>query len=144
MVRAGRCRGGRMLPNLRRFPISGLLVAFCAMSPFAAAAPPIRVMLLDGEQAGAYHAWQETTPYLKRMLADSGFFQVDVVTAPPRDGDFSSFKPDWSKYQVVVSNYDAPDARWSDSVKAGFEAFVRNGGGFVSVHAADNAFPQWK
>jgi uncharacterized protein len=107
-------------------------------------APPIRVMILDGEQAGAYHAWQETTPYLKRMLADAGIFQVDVVTAPPKDGDFSAFHPDWSNYQVVVSNYDAPDERWSDSLKASFEQYIRNGGGLVSYHAADNAFPHWK
>ena len=98
----------------------------------------------SASRAGPYHAWQETTPYLKRMLGDTGIFQVDVVTAPPRDGDFSSFKPDWSKYQVVVSNYDAPDARWSDSLKASFEEYVRNGGGFVAVHAADNAFRNGK
>src|SRR5664279_1564437 len=83
----------------------------------ARAASPIRVMLLDGEQGGPYHAWQETTPYLKKMLGDAGIFQVDVVTAPPKDGDFSKFLPDWSKYQVVVSNYDVPDERWSDSLK---------------------------
>src|SRR5689334_4253349 len=124
--------------------IAGLLGAAVTCVPPASAAQPIKVMLLDGEQAGAYHAWQETTPYLKRMLADAGIFQVDVVTAPPRDGDFSTFKPDWNKYQVVVSNYDAPDERWSDSLKASFEEYVRNGGGFVSVHAADNAFPNWK
>jgi type 1 glutamine amidotransferase len=101
-------------------------------------------MLLDGEQAGAYHAWQETTPYLKRMLEDAGIFQVDVVTAPPRDGDFSNFKPDWINYQVVVSNYDAPDEGWPDNLKASFVEYIRNGGGLVSVHAADNAFPNWK
>jgi type 1 glutamine amidotransferase len=108
------------------------------------AAPPVRVMLLDGEQGGPYHAWQETSPYLKRMLDDAGIFQVDVVTAPPKNGDFTKFQPDWSKYQVVVANYDAPDERWPDSLKASFEQYVRGGGGFVSVHAADNAFPQWK
>src|SRR3954453_8659376 len=110
----------------------------------ARAAAPIRVMLLDGEQGGPYHAWEETTPYLKKMLEEAGLFQVDVVTAPPRGGDFSNFKPDWSKYQVVVANYDAPDERWSDALKASFEQYVRGGGGFVSVHAADNAFPNWK
>ena len=108
------------------------------------AAPPIRVMILDGESGGPYHAWQQTTPYLKHMLTDAGIFQVDVVTAPPKDGDFSQFKPDWSKYQVVVWNYDAPDERWSDSLKASFEQYVRNGGGVVAVHASDNAFPHWK
>jgi hypothetical protein len=101
-------------------------------------------MILDGESGGPYHAWQETTPYLKRMLGDAGIFQVDVVTAPAKGGDFAAFKPDWSKYQVVVWNYDAPDDRWPDSLKASFEQYVRNGGGFVSVHAADNAFPKWK
>ena len=122
----GRCAGGRR-PRLRR-----------------RAASPIRVMLLDGEQGGPYHAWQETSPYLKRMLGDAGIFQVDVVTAPPKGGDFTAFKPDWSKYQVVVLNYDAPDERWPDSLKASFEQYVRNGGGLVVYHAADNAFPHWK
>jgi type 1 glutamine amidotransferase len=101
-------------------------------------------MLLDGEQGGPYHAWQETTPYLKRMLEDTGIFQVEVVTAPPPGGDFTNFKPEWSKYQVVIGNYDAPDERWPAALKTSFEEYVRNGGGFVSVHAADNAFPQWE
>jgi type 1 glutamine amidotransferase len=122
-------------------PAMGLLLV-CAASLWAA--PPIRVMILDGESGGPYHAWQQTTPYLKRMLTDAGIFQVDVVTAPPKDGDFSSFNPDWSKYQAVVWNYDAPDERWPDSLKASFEEYVRNGGGFVAVHASDNAFPHWK
>jgi hypothetical protein len=121
-----------------------LLGTALALASTVSAAPPIRVMLLDGEQAGPYHAWQETSPYLKRMLEDAGIFKVDVVTAPPRDGDFSAFRPDWSKYQVVVANYDAPDERWPDSLKASFERYVHDGGGFVSVDAADNAFPKWK
>jgi len=100
-------------------------------------------MILDGESGGPYHAWQETTPYLKRMLEETGLFQVNVVTAPPAGGDFSNFKPDWDKYQVVVFNYDAPDERWPDELKASFERYVRSGGGFVVVHAADNAFPKW-
>ncbi len=124
--------------------VAALLGAACACVIPISAAPRIRVMLLDGEQGGPYHAWQETTPYLKQMLVDAGIFQVDVVTAPPRDGDFSTFKPDWSKYKVVVANYDAPDERWPDSLKASFEQFIHNGGGLVSVHAADNAFPNWK
>ena len=129
---------------MRQMIIAGLLAAVLGGAVPARAAAPIRVMLLDGEQGGPYHAWQETTPYLKKMLGDAGVFQVDVVTAPPRDGDFSAFKPEWGKYQVVVANYDVPDERWSDGLKASFEQYVRNGGGLVSVHAADNAFPNWK
>ena len=116
--------------------------AFCLALPLEAA-PPIRVMILDGEQGGPYHAWQETTPYLKRMLEQTGLFQVDVVTAPPAGGDFGNFKPQFSRYQVVVANYDAPDERWSAELKASFEQYIKNGGGLVAVHAADNAFPGW-
>jgi len=31
----------------------------------------------------------------------------------------------------------------TNSSQAAFEEFVRNGGGFVSVHAANNSFPNW-
>ena len=135
--------GGEL--NNMKIRFTGMLLGIvCALAVPSPGAPPIRVLLLDGEQAGAYHAWQETTPYLKRMLEDSGIFQVDVVTAPPRNGDFGAFKPDWSKYQVIVSNYDAPDDRWPDTLKASFEEYIRYGGGLVSVHAADNAFANWK
>ena len=41
-------------------------------------------------------------------------------------------------------NYDAPDERWPADLKSSFEQYVKNGGGFVSVHAADNAFPGWE
>jgi type 1 glutamine amidotransferase len=121
--------------------IFGALLSFTLP---AGAAPRIRAMILDGEQGGPYHAWQETTPYLKKMLDEAGLFQTDVVTAPPPGGDFSKFKPDFAKYQVIVANYDAPDERWPDDLKASFEQYIRNGGGLVSVHAADNAFPGWR
>jgi uncharacterized protein len=128
--------------------IRAILTAVCCIVTLSAApvraAGPVKVMLLDGEQGGPYHAWQETTPYLKKMLEQAGRFQIDVVTAPPAGGDFSSFKPAFSKYKVVVSNYDVPDERWSAELKASFEAYIKNGGGLVSVHAADNAFPKWE
>ena len=107
------------------------------------AAPAIRVMLLDGESGGPYHKWQATTPVLKKQLEETGLFQVDVVTAPPAGGDYSSFKPEFSKYKVVVWNYDAPDDRWPAALKTAFEEYVKNGGGVVIVHAADNAFSGW-
>ena len=51
--------------------------------------------------------------------------------------------PKFSDYRAVVLNYDAPDDRWSDALKTAFDEYVSNGGGLVSVHAADNAFPGW-
>ena len=106
-------------------------------------AEPIRVMIVDGESGGPYHKWQLTTPVLKKELDETGLFQVDIVTAPAAGADFSRFRPEFIKYQVVVFNYDAPDERWPSDLKASFEEYIRNGGAFVAVHAADNAFPGW-
>jgi hypothetical protein len=99
-------------------------------------------MLLDGESGGPYHQWRLVTPVLQKQLEETGLFKVNVVTAPA-GGELSTFRPDFSNYAVVVWNYDAPDERWPPELKTSFENYVRGGGGFVSVHAADNAFPNW-
>jgi type 1 glutamine amidotransferase len=106
-----------------------------------AAAGPIRVMLLDGASGGSYHNWRVTTPVLKAVLEETGLFAVTVVTAPASDGDFSNFKPEFGKYQVIVSNYDAPE--WPANLRRELEDYIGGGGGLVVVHAADNAFPNW-
>jgi len=120
----------------------GVLVWISSGQAWAAA--PIPVLILDGESAAPYHNWQAETPVLKKELEEVGLFSVEVLTAPPKGSDFSDFHPEWSKYRVIVLNYDAPDERWPDSVKQSFEAYMKNGGGLVTVHAADNAFPHWQ
>jgi type 1 glutamine amidotransferase len=126
---------------LRKALLISAVLPFFILAPQAA--DPIRVMILDGESAGTYHQWRLVTPVLKKQLDETGLFKVDVVTAPSAGGDFNSFKPDFAAYRVVVLNYDAPDDRWSPALKASFEKYVQDGGGMVSVHAADNAFPNW-
>jgi type 1 glutamine amidotransferase len=103
-----------------------------------AAAPKYRLLIIDGQNN---HAWQQTTPVLKRLLEETGLFTVDVATTPPQGGDMSTFKPRFSDYRVVVSNYNGDS--WSPETRSAFEAYMRAGGGFVSYHAADNAFPDW-
>lgn len=107
------------------------------------AAGPIRVMLLDGQQSRS-HPWEPTSPVLKKMLEETGLFQVDEVTSPAMGGDFSNFKPEFKKYQVVLLNYDTTDDQWPASLKTSFEQYIENGGGLVVYHGADNSFPQWK
>src|SRR3954454_23390385 len=106
--------------------VAALLTAFASR-----AATPFAVMILDGESGGAYHDWQHVTPVLKKMLDETGLFATTVVTTPPAGADFSGFAPDFSKFQVVVMNYDAPDERWPAALKTSFDRFVTNGGGFV-------------
>jgi uncharacterized protein len=118
-----------------------VVLALLTVSLPVLAADPIPVMLLDGQSGGPYHQWRLVTPVLKKQLEETGLFRVDVVTSPQSDGDFSNFNPDFKKYKVVVSNYDAPE--WPDRLKKAFEDYMNAGGGFVSVHAANNAFPGW-
>jgi type 1 glutamine amidotransferase len=120
-----------------------IILAVLAVALVARAAAPIPVMLLDGESGGRYHDWQQVTPALKKMLDETGLFTVTVVSTPPAGGDFSGFAPEFTKYRAVVLNYDAPDDRWPAALKSSFEQYVAAGGGVISVHAADNAFPRW-
>jgi type 1 glutamine amidotransferase len=108
----------------------------------SAATQPIPILLVDGQSGGSYHVWQLTTLVLKKELDETGLFAVSVATAPHSDGDFSNFKPNFAAYQAIVWNYDAPD--WPADLSAQLEDYVKNGGGLVIVHGADNAFPNWQ
>jgi uncharacterized protein len=129
---------------MQKWLVAIATVALCLRTPAAWAAQHIHVLIVDGESAGPYHNWRATTPVMKKELEEAGIFDVEVLTVPPAGGDFSRFHPDWSKHGVIVMNYDAPDERWSDDVKQSFEAYMKAGGGLVTVHAADNAFPHWQ
>jgi type 1 glutamine amidotransferase len=101
---------------------------------------PLRVLILDGHNQ--HHNWQATTPLLQHILRSSGRFHVDVATAPPEGEDMSHYRPDFGDYDVVLSNYNSQ--YWDDEIKESFLEFVRGGGGFVCVHAANNAFADWQ
>lgn len=106
----------------------------------AAAPTMIKVMLLTGE-SNRYHDWTKSSPLIKRYLDETGLFAVDVVTAPPKDVEKSDFNPKFSNYAAVVMDYETRD--WPTATKAAFVEYMKNGGGLVSIHAADNAFPDW-
>lgn len=128
---------------MRRAVLFSLSIYASFVMQFARGAEPISVMLLDGESGGPWHDWPAVTAALQQVLDEAGLFEVTVVTAPPAGGDFENFSPNFSAYDAVVMNYEAPDERWPQRLKTAFERYVREGGGFVSVHAADNAFPGW-
>jgi hypothetical protein len=107
----------------------------------AVAAEKVRVLIIDGQNN---HNWRAMTPPMKAELERSGRFTVDVVTTPaPKAARelWDAFRPDFSRYDVVLSNYNGEP--WPEGVRKALEDYVSKGGGLAIIHAANNAFPDW-
>lgn len=63
-----------------------------------------------------------------------------IVKEPQAD---SSFAPNFSEYNVVISNLGWKASIWPEPTKAAFAKYMREGGGLVVVHAANNSFGKW-
>ena len=104
------------------------------------AAEPLKALIVDGQNN--HGVWPTTTKMMKQFLEETKLFTVDVATSAPQGTD-PNFKPDFSKYAVVISNFGHGAAPWPAETQKAFEKYVSGGGGFVVVHAADNSFPEW-
>ena len=140
-----------------------LATASSLVPPLTAAEPALRALILDGQNN--HGAWPKTTQMMKAYLEETGLFRVDVArtaytwqgedllekyslpgvkTTPGKEPQSDpDFKPDFGQYQVVISNLGFGAAPWPRETQAAFERYVREGGGFVVVHAADNSFGDW-
>src|SRR3954447_21780549 len=121
------------------------LLAGCLLAgpivPAATAADKLRVLIVDGQNN---HDWRMMTPPMKADLEKSGRFTVDVVTTPPAkspESAWDAFRPDFRKYDVVLSNYNGEP--WPREVQKALEEYVSKGGGLSIIHAANNSFPAW-
>jgi len=98
-----------------------------------------RALLITGQ---SNHNWQGSAPILKTILDQTKLFTTDIAQTPKEKGDMSTFEPNFSKYNIVVMDYNGDS--WSEKTKAAFLEFVKNGGGVVIYHEADNSFADWK
>lgn len=124
----------------------------------------IKVLIIDGQNNHA--VWPMSTIMMKQYLEETGLFTVEIERSnfiwkseekkdyltlanveakslskePRTDPDFS---PKFNKFDVVISNFGWKAADWPEKTKKKFEKYMRKGGGFVSVHAANNSFPKW-
>ena len=116
------------------------MVAFALITTALSAAPLHKIMLLTG-QSSKYHDWTRSAPPVKTYLDQTGLFAVDVVITPPAGAGMAGFAPKFSDYAAIVIVYEG--AEWPATTKAAFVDYMKNGGGLVSVHDTDNAFPYW-
>lgn len=66
--------------------------------------------------------------------------KTTVVEEPQEDPNFA---PDFSKYDVVISNLGWKASAWPMPTQKAFEEYMAAGGGLVVVHAADNSWGEW-
>ncbi len=125
----------------RRLIILVFFIASFAMNGLQAG-EKIKVLVADGPQRA--HKYQETTPALIRLLEDASRFEVDHSHSSLESVEDGSYRPDFSDYDVVVMNEGFGAADWPEATQRDFEDYMANGGGMVSVHAANNCWPDWK
>lgn len=124
----------------------------------------VNVLIVDGQNN--HKVWPKSTVMMKQYLEETGMFTVDIYrTKPTWNGEqhieyydlYSdnshyetkkpevdiNFAPNFKEYDVVISNLGYKAAQWPVNTQIAFESYMANGGGFVAVHAADNAFPKW-
>lgn len=124
----------------------------------------LRALIIDGQNNHA--VWPKSTIMMKQYLEETGLFTVDVQrtkftwraereraflplagVAPGEDFDRPKpdpdFAPTFKDYDVVISNFGNNAAPWPEATQEAFEQYVGDGGGFVTVHAADNSFGDW-
>lgn len=140
---------------------------FCTLSMVGgsvAAQPTLSALIIDGQNN--HFIWAKSTVMMKRYLEETKLFEVDVYRTKPtwrgkKHADYyamhsgeaqydlsksehdKTFSPNFSDYDVVISNFGWRVAEWPAATKHAFEQYMNNGGGFVSVHAADNSFGNW-
>ena len=116
-----------------------ILAGLLAISNSGHTSSVYKALIVTGQNN---HNWEASSPILKQLLEQTGLFTAEIEKTPRQGGDMTKFDPDFSKYNVVVIDYNGDS--WSDKTKAAFIDYVNNGGGLVIYHAGDNAFPDWK
>ena len=140
------------------------IVLLLALTPALHAADKFKALIVDGQNN--HKVWPKSTVMMKQYLEATGLFEVDVartkfIWSAEREAAFlplagagesepvkdpqpdPNFKPDFAKYAVVISNFGWKAADWPEETQRAFEKYVAGGGGFVSVHAADNSWGDW-
>ena len=121
---------------------AGVVALFLSFA-LAAGAEDVKVLIVDGQNN---HNWAAMTPFMVKQFKKQGGFQVDVATSPGKKNKdkaaWDSFRPEFKEYDVVLSNYNGK--MWPEPVQKAFLEFVEGGGGFLSIHAANNSFQGWK
>jgi type 1 glutamine amidotransferase len=126
--------------RLRSLNCAFALVLAAATLGFGQAPKKLQVLIVTGQNT-ASHDWHGTTPVLRKLLEDTGRFEVRVAE------EFRGAGPETlAPYDLIVlSYYDGrkPELRWGERTDAALLNYVRSGKGLVIYHFALAAFDGW-
>jgi type 1 glutamine amidotransferase len=118
----------------------GLILLSGAGSAAFGQTPKLRALIITGQNT-ASHDWRATTPVLRKLLEDTGRFEVRVTE------EFRGAGPETlAPYDVVIVNYyDArkPELRWGERADQALLNYVAAGKGLVIYHFSLAAFDGW-
>lgn len=110
----------------------------------AARGEQTRVLIVDGF---SNHDWKRTTACLRELMERHGGYSVDVSTFPADapQAERDAWRPEFGNYDVVVQNTNGGlrGPEWGEEAQQALERYLREGGGMLAFHSANNAFPQW-
>lgn len=116
-----------------------LLVLLATAATSQQSPPKIQALIITGQNG---HDWRATTPVLRKLLEDTGHFQVRVTE------EFRGAGPETlTPYDVVILNYydsNHPELRWGERADGALLDFVRSGKGVVVYHFSTAAFNGWQ
>jgi uncharacterized protein len=98
-----------------------------------------KVLLLSGGQR-QHHGYRDQAFYLAGALEDTGRYQVTIAEEAA-----ILTTPALQKYDIIIVNADRRDDEFklTKEQQEALLSFVRAGHGYVSIHGADNAAPDW-
>lgn len=135
-----------VFPRIRGAWLACAFLFTAAVASCGAADTPAKIKLLIIEGV-SNHDRQHRLALVREILARDGSFAVEVSITPSRADDpaWATWRPDFSKYDVVLSGYNnlGGKPRWPVEVRQAFEKYVRTGGGFYVYHEANNSFAEW-
>ena len=124
----------------------------------------MKALIVDGQNN--HDMWPKISIMMKTYLEESGMFEVDIertaftwkgdkyledfalkdgkpTTSGEKPQPDPNYAPNFSQYDVVISNFGWNASPWPEATQKALEAYVSGGGGLVIIHAANNSFPEW-
>ena len=99
----------------------------------------VKIFLLSGGQR-QHHGYRDQAFYLAELLENTGRFEVTL-------GEDAAIleMPAIRKYALIIDNAERrdPEFKYTEAQQQALLEYVRSGGGYVSIHGANNAAPDW-